>query len=212
MITPLALVVILSASTAVLAMLVVVLLISRKRSSKTDVHISLEKIREMGDLTVMTAYIKEVVTMKTQQEENWASKTGKIILICPYEIEFRYNLRKIKVSTTGETTTILLPPHYVKAIPGKVQFYHEEKASYFSVWGVDFTTEQRNKLLDDAAAEAIKQAGVLQGDLQDKVQSSAKTTLKALAHAFGTNDLQFAFEGSESVVQQLAENHQRSVA
>ncbi|WP_341676795.1 DUF4230 domain-containing protein [Niveibacterium sp. SC-1] len=188
---------------SVLAVVVLLLLLVRRRTSTTDIHVSLEKIKEMNELTVMTAYIKEVVTMRTQ-EGNWFSTTGKIILICPYEIEFRYNLRRTKISTTGGKTTVVLPPHYIKAIPGKVQFYDEKKAAYLNVWPVDFTPEERNKLINEAAAEAIKQAGILQGDLQEKVQASAKTTLMALAHAFGTNDLRFVFEGSDSVVQQLA--------
>ena len=202
---------ILSAASAVLVVLVFILLIARRRPSRVEIEVSLEKIKEMNELTVMTAYIKEVVTMRTQ-EGNWLSSTGKIILICPYEIEFRYNLRKTKISTTGGVATIVLPPHYVKAIPGKVQFYDERKAAYLSVWPVDFKPEERNKLINDAAAEAIKQAGVLQGDLQEKVQASAKTTLRALANAFGTNDMKFVFEGSDSVVQQMAAQQEKIAA
>lgn len=193
---------------AILAAGIFLVLSNRRRSSTVDIHVSLERIKEMNELTVMTAYIKEVVTMKTQ-EDRWFSSTGKIILICPYEIEFRYNLRKINISTAGGLTTIQLPPHYVKAIPGKVQFYDERKAAYLSVWPLDFTPDERNKLINEASAEAIKQAGVLQGDLQEKVQASAKTTLRALAHAFGTTELQFTFEGSDSVVQQITTRQER---
>lgn len=210
MLTSTILLAILSAACVALAVSTLVLL-NRRRGTTTDIHVSLEKIKEMNELTVMTAYIKEVVTMRTQ-EENWFSSTGKIILICPYEIEFRYNLRKTKISTTGGTATIVLPPHYVKAIPGKIQFYDERKAAYLSVWPVDFKPEERNKLINEAAAEAIKQAGVLQGDLQEKVQASAKSTLRALAHAFGTNDIQFVFEGSETVVQQISAQKDRIAA
>lgn len=210
MLTSTILLAILSTACVALAVSTLVLL-NRRRGTTTDIHVSLEKIKEMNELTVMTAYIKEVVTMRTQ-EENWFSSTGKIILICPYEIEFRYNLRKTKISTTGGTATIVLPPHYVKAIPGKIQFYDERKAAYLSVWPVDFKPEERNKLINEAAAEAIKQAGVLQGDLQEKVQASAKSTLRALAHAFGTNDIQFVFEGSETVVQQISAQKDRIAA
>lgn len=200
----------LSAVCAVLAVLVAILF-NRRRASAVDIQVTLEKIKEMNELTVMTAYIKEVVTMKTQ-EDNWLSSTGKIILICPYEIEFRYNLRRTKISTTGGTTTILMPPHYVKAIPGKVQFYDERKAEFLKFWPVDFKPEERNMLINEAAAEAIKQAGVLQGDLQEKVQASAKSTLRALAHAFGSNDIQFIFEGSDSVADQMTAQQKKSAA
>ena len=205
------LVALLASASSVLAVVVLLLLITRRRAASIDIQVSLEKIKEMNELTVMTAYIKEVVTMRTQ-ESNWLSSTGKIILICPYEIEFRYNLRKTKISSSEGITTVVLPPHYIKAIPGKVQFYDERKAAYLSVWPVDFKPEERNKLINEAATEAIKQAGVLQGDLQERVQSSAKTTLKALAHAFGTNDLRFVFEGSDSVVQQMTKQQEKIAA
>ena len=201
----------LSSAASILTIAVLVLFFKSRRASSLNVQVSLEKIKEMNELTVMTAYIKEVVTMRTQ-EGNWLSSTGKIILICPYEIEFRYNLRKTKISTTGGVTTVVLPPHYVKAIPGKVQFYDERKAAYLSVWSVDFKPEERNKLINEAATEAIKQAGVLQGDLQEKVQASAMTTLRALAHAFGTDDIRFVFEGSDSVVQQMTEQRDKIAA
>ena len=205
-------------STIILASLIGVLsialaLIASKSKSRaiTEIQVSLEKIKEMNELTVMTAYIKEVVTMKTN-ESKWFSSAGKIILICPYEIEFRYNLRKARISTAGTTTTVVMPPHHVKAIPGKIQFYDERKAAFLNVISIDFTPEERNQLINDAAAEAIRQAGVLQGDLEDKVQASAKNTLKALAHAFGNDDLVFVFESSDSVVHQINETRDRNSA
>lgn len=186
-------------------------MLHRRRDSKTEVHVSLERIKEMGELTVMTAYIKEVVTMKTEAD-NPISTTGKIILICAFDIEFRYDLRRITISKspTSDSTTIILPPHFIKSIPKKTEFYDERKAAYLGFWNVDFSVEERNRLINEAASEAIKQAGVLQGDLQEKVRSSAKATLSALAHAFGTPDIQFAFEDSASVVQQISGQLDRS--
>ncbi len=74
--------------------------------SNTNVHVSLERIREVGELNVLTAYIKEVVTMSTG--ENFFSSTGKIILICGFEIEFRYDLKKVRISNSDQKSTILL--------------------------------------------------------------------------------------------------------
>ena len=153
----------------------------------------------------MTAYIKEVVTMKTE-ENNFIRSAGRIILICAFDIEFRYDLRRIAISksSTDNSATIILPPHYVKSIPKRMEFYDERKAAYLGVWNVDFSVEERNRLINEATAEAIRQAGVLQSDLQQKVRSSAKATLTALAHGFGTPDIQFIFEDGASVVQQMS--------
>jgi hypothetical protein len=184
----------------------------RQSDSRVEVNASLERIREMGELTAMTAYIKEVVTMKTAKDSA-ISTTGKIILICAFDIEFRYDLRRIRITRdVSGAVTIILPPHHVKSIPKKTEFYDERKAAYFGVFSKDFDVDERNKLLNEASAEAVRQAGVLQGDLQDKVRSSAKATLTALAHAFGTPDVHFSFEDSESVVRQITDQLERKAA
>lgn len=184
----------------------------RRRNVSLEVHSSLERIREMGELTAMTAYIKEVVTMKTGQS-NPISTTGKIILICAFDIEFRYDLRRMKITRDNSgAVTIILPPHFVKSIPKKTEFYDERKAAYFGVWPKDFDVDERNKLLNEASAEAVRQAAVLQGDLQEKVRGSAKATLTALAHAFGTPEVNFSFEDSASVVRQITEQLDRKAA
>jgi hypothetical protein len=171
------------------------------KKSQTNVHISLERICEVGELSVLTAYIKEVVTMSTG--ESLFSSTGRIILICGFEIEFRYDLKKDKISNSDEKTTILLPPHFIKVIPKETQFYDERKSSFLGIWPVDFRVEERNKLLRDAREKAVEQAGVLQGDLQERVRATAKSTLSTLADAFGAPNVNFAFEESSSVVKQM---------
>lgn len=167
----------------------------------TNVHVSLERIREVGELSVLTAYIKEVVTMSTG--DDFFTSTGKIILICGFEIEFRYDLKKVRISNSDEKSTILLPPHFIKVIPKETQFYDERKSSFLGVWPIDFKVEERNRLLHEAREKAVEQAGVLQGDLQERVRASAKSTLSTLAEAFGAPNVSFAFEESSSVVKQI---------
>lgn len=181
-----------------------------KNKSFTSVHVSLERIREVGELSVLTAYIKEVVTMNTG--ENLFSSTGKIILICGFEIEFRYDLKKIKIGDSGNKTTILLPPHFIKVIPKETQFYDERKASFLGIWPIDFKVEERNRLLHEAREKAVEQAGFLQGDLQERVRASAKATLSTLAEAFGAQNVTFAFEESSSVVKQISDQLNKTAA
>ena len=193
--------------------MLLVLAMTRKRGTRISTHVSLERIKEMGELTVMTAYIKEIVTMRTE-EQNLLSTTGKILLICAFDIEFRYDLRKAKISTKGSDgkTTIFLPPHFIKSIPKKTIFYDERKAAYLGVFNVDFSVDERNRLIDEAGTEAAKQAGILQGDLQEKVRASAKATLTTLAEALGNPNVIFAFEDGETVVKQISEQIERNAA
>jgi hypothetical protein len=182
---------------AVLAVLLAIAIVVGMRMrtasrSTMSVYTSLERIRDVGELTVLTAYIKEVVTMTTEKNSLFTS-AGKIILICGFDIEFRYDLKKVKISQTSTTpqTTVLLPPHFLRVIPKETQFYDERKAALLGVLRTDFTVEQRNELLQGARERAVEQAGVLQGDLQEKVRTSAKATIAALAEAFGAPNVIF---------------------
>jgi len=177
-------------------------LVKRPKSATLTIHTSLERIRSMGELTVLSAYIKEVVTMTTNKDSFWNS-TGKIILICPYRIEFRYNLRKTKVSKNGDEITVILPPHKAEPIPGKIEFYDERKSEFLGFIDQDFDVSVRNKMVHDAGEQAIKQAGIMQEDLQDQVRQSVRSTLTPLFSALGSTHIQFVFEDSASIVHQL---------
>jgi hypothetical protein len=156
----------------------------------------------MGELTVLSAYIKEVVTMKVN-EEAALSTTGKIILICPYRIEFRYDLRRTKISKNDNVVTVMLPPHKAEPIPGKIEFYDERKSAVLGFWTTDFDVDVRNRMVNDAGAQAIRQAGIMQEDLQEQVRHSVRSTLTPLFSALGNAHIEFVFEDSASIVQQL---------
>ena len=183
------------------------------RPGEISIHVSLDRIRQVGELAVLTAYIKEVVTMTSGAQSKFSS-TGRILLICGFDIEFRYDLRKIKVGQAlqGGAPQIVLPPHVIRTIPRETEFYDERKSSFLGMFPMDFSVEERNKLLHEAREKAVEQAGLLQGDLQDKVRASAKATLSALAEAFGAPKVTFVFEESASVVRQLNEQLSRPAA
>jgi hypothetical protein len=196
---------------ALLALVAVTTLLFRRNflgSGRTDVsvHVTLDRIRQVGELTVLKAYIKEVVTMTTEADSKFTS-TGKILLICGFDIEFRYDLRKIKIGRTeqGDIPEISLPPHFIRVVPIETQFYDERKSAWLGLIPKDFSVDERNDLLREARDKAVEQAGLLQGDLQEKVRVSAKTTLTALAEAFGVTKVAFTFEESASVVRQINE-------
>lgn len=182
---------------------VFILVMRKPRLTSGTIHTSLERVRSMGELTVLSAYIKEVVTMKVNEDATFTS-TGKIILICPYRIEFRYDLRKTKISKNDNQITVILPPHKAEPIPGKIEFYDERKSAVLGFFKTDFEVEVRNKMLHDASVQAIKQAAIMQEDLQEQVRHSVRSTLAPLFSALGSTQMEFVFEDTASIVQQLS--------
>ena len=193
----------LAALCGALLLSVLVLAMRRPKSTSTTIYTSLERVRSMGELTVLSAYIKEVVTMKVNEDATF-STTGKIILICPYRIEFRYDLRRTKISKNDNLITVILPPHKAEPIPGKIEFYDERKSAVLGFWNTDFEVEVRNKMVHDAGVQAIKQAGIMQEDLQEQVRHSVRSTLAPLFSALGSTQIEFVFEDTASIVQQLS--------
>ena len=187
------------------------------RSNKTEksrfsVNTTLEQIKEMGELTVMTAYVKEIVEMK-DSDSGWHTRDSKMIVVCIFDIEFRYDLRRVKI-TRNQTGVIsmTLPPHFVRTIPKGTNFYHEEEAKFLGVFSKNFSSEDRNRLLQEAQAKAIEQAGILRTELQEKVRASATTTLASIARGFGSPEVIFDFDDSSSAVHQIARPTEASAA
>lgn len=182
-----------------------------KTSRSISVDSTLEKIKEVGDLCVLKAHIKEIVTIK--REQGWHSTQGKMALICSFEIEFRYDLRKVRIDAIGpDSFRLTVPPHFCKVIPDKIEFYHEQKPKVIGLLPSDFTVEERNEMIIEARAAATNQAQVLHESIESKVQESAKATLRAIAGAFGATDIQFQFINTDSVVEQIRQGMEKLAA
>ena len=173
---------------------------------------TLERIREVGDLCVLKAHVKEIVTLKT--DPRWHTSDGKMALICSFEIEFRYDLRTVQIEQIGveRSFRLTIPPHFCKVIPDKIAFYHEEKPKRLAVWPMDFTVEERNKMIHDARAAATAQAEELHESIESKVQASAEATLRAIATAFGASHVEVKFVRPESAIAQIREGMQKLAA
>lgn len=203
------------ASLAIIAVCAVVILRPRPPGPEDDqmnAQGTLEKIREVGDLCALKAHVKEVVTLKTN--EPWHTSDGKMLLICSFEIEFRYDLQNVEIEPIGQSGRfrITIPPHSCKVLTDKIEFYHEEKPQMLLIKSQDFTVEQRNKMIEHARSEATKQAQALHQSIQGKVQASAEATLRAISKAFGAEQVEFRFLKLDTANDQIREGMQKLAA
>lgn len=175
-----------------------------RSSSKSDtrVSISLERIRSIGELAVMSCYIKEVVD-KSIHSDSKIRTTGKALLICSYTVEFYYDMKRVRVSLDAATgqTTVTMPPHARKLTDSTVRFYHEEKSAIFGIFNSDIDVDERNRMMASAKIEVESFADKLMVELEPKIRESAELTVTRLAEAFGRSGLKFTF--NDLVDQQL---------
>jgi hypothetical protein len=196
-------------ATLAIALMLFIIFKSRKtNASTTNISFAIEKIKEVGELSVLKAYVKEIVTVS--DDAGWHSSNSKMALICSFEIEFRYDLNKAKIEkiNEGQAYRIVLPPHFPKIIPDRIEFYHEEKKKTLGLFGRDFSVEDRNKMISKAREEAVKQAEALHNSLVGSVQNSAKTTLAAIANAFDVTNIEYEFIKHNSITEAFRDEMQ----
>ncbi|RYZ83525.1 MAG: DUF4230 domain-containing protein [Proteobacteria bacterium] len=192
-------------------MLISIIAYRRKSNSSTSVSFSLERIREMGELVALNAFVKEIVTQDINKD-SFFTTTGKILLIYEFDVEFRFDLRQSKISNLDGIVKIHLPAPYAKVIPKKQVVYDERKASYLGILGVDISPELRNDLTETAKNKAVEQAGTLKEDLSGKLQASAISTLSAMAYGMGAKSVEVTFETGGNVVQLPVAQEQKKAA
>jgi len=158
---------------------------------------SVEYIRQIGELHVLRASVKEIVT-STVGEASWVKTPGKLAIICHFDIKYKYDLRKARIETGSRpdgirSCVIRLPRHEYEVATRGIQFYDERDGTWLG-----FTQrtppDERTKALDAARQQAELQAKAFLTDMEGEIQSSARGTLGQIARALGYTDVSIEFE------------------
>lgn len=187
------------------------------RANETHLHSSLEGMRAVGELSVFKAITKEIVTETDysfgdfgRKYLRWAFSQKKLAMIFEFQIDFRYDLRSpefaIESSTTvsGRVTTLKLPPVRAEISVRSLRFYDEQRSKFLpwllpdllnGAFGPGFSEDDKNRLLEGAAAHAQSHAHALIEQLRPEVEASARATLLPMAHALGVKNAALTFSG-----------------
>jgi hypothetical protein len=147
---------------------------------------SVDYIRQMGDLVVLRASVKEIVT------------PGKLAIICHFDIKYSYDLRKARIAAGSRDDgsrycVITLPRHQYDIATKGITFYDEQDGRWL---GLSRRTppDERTKALDAARAQAETQAKAFLAGMEGEIQASARATLGQVARAFGFADVTLEFD------------------
>jgi hypothetical protein len=191
------LVLILVLGIAIVAFVAVRQLVPSAASNVPEVAASVDYIRQIGDLAVLRASVKEIVTTKVGNA-GWFTTQGKLAIICHFDIKYKYDLRKahIAAGTRDDGTRycmIHLPKHEYEVSTKSIQFYDEQDGTWLGF--VQRTPpDERTKALEAGRLQAESQAKAFLTEMESEIQSSAKATLGQIARAFGFVDITFEFE------------------
>lgn len=165
--------------------------------SVPEVAASVDYIRQIGDLAVLRASVKEIVTSNVG-EARWFTTQGKLAIICHFDIKYKYDLRRARIAAgSREDGTryclIRLPKHEYEIATREIRFYDERDGTWLG-FALRTPPDERTRALDAARAQAEQQAKTFLGSMEAEIQNSAKATLGQIARAFGFTEITFEFD------------------
>jgi len=158
---------------------------------------SVDFIRQIGELHVLRASVKEIVTSPVG-EASWLAKPGKLAIICHFDIKYKYNLHKAQIVAGGREDgsrycVIRLPRHEFDVATGEIRFYDEQDGTWLG-FPQRTTPDEKTRVLEAARRQAEAQAQAFLGQMEGEIQASAGATVTQIAKAFGYTDVRIEFE------------------
>lgn len=195
-----------------------------RKGLRIDATAAIEELKAIGVLSVFKAVTKEIVTARDhllgdlgQRYLEWLITSRKMAMIFEFDIDFQYDLRDpaFTVQEEGPGRYRLLMPRcdYVVHVRN-VTFYDEQGGKLLPIilpdvinriLGGGFNEVDRNKLMEEAKAQAEALAQNLARRLSSEVQTSARQTMEMLAKSFGATFVRVDFSDAEPRKTQVTE-------
>ena len=186
------------------------------RGMQVTATAAIEELKAIGVLSAFKAVTKEIVTARDhslgdlgKRYLEWLITSRKMAMIFEFDIDFQYDLRDpafaVREDGPGRYLLRMPPCDYVVHVRN-VTFYDEQGGKLLpiilpdvinKILGGGFNEEDRNKLMDEARAQAEKLARNLARRLSSEVQTSARQTMEMLAKSFGAAAVRVEFPDTE---------------
>lgn len=187
-----------------------------RKKNKTSISTTMTKLRSVGELSVFQIYSKEVVTRRDsgltgfwKNIFGWSMTQKQIAIIFEFEVNFIYDLRSeefsIKELEEG-VYRIYMPTCGYKYFIKDMKIYDEQNSKFLpfflpdsinKIFGVSFSEEDKNRLIDEAKDEVKTMSLKIINELKSKIHKSATDTLETIAKSFGAKEVSFVFKDEE---------------
>jgi hypothetical protein len=198
------------------ALAVVVLILFMRRRPAATITVTpggIETLERVGELVVLRAKWSipaigedHVLGDVGRKFLRWLWSENKTIMIFRFEIRFKFDLRdrrSVRLSSPDPATLDIQlgePDHEINL--DDVKFYHTEKGQLLdwllpralNIFTSDMDDTTRQRILDAARDNAIKEAEKLAGELVGDARMSAEATLSALGRSAGFEKVRFVKE------------------
>jgi hypothetical protein len=118
---------------------------------------SVDFIREIGELHVLRASVKEIVTSNIG-EATWLKTPGKLAVICHFDIKYKYNLHNARIVAGSRADgtrycMIHLPKHEYEVSTKEIRFYDEQDGTWLG-FTQKTPPDERTRALEAARTQA----------------------------------------------------------
>ena len=196
-----------------------------RRGMAISATAAIEELKAIGILSVFKAVTKEIVTARDhllgdlgQRYLEWLFTSRKMAMIFEFDIDFQYDLRDpaftVQEEGLGRYRLVMPRCDYVVHVRN-VTFYDEQGGKLLPIilpdvinriLGGGFNEVDRNKLMEEAKAQAEALAQNLARRLRSEVQTSARQTMEMLAKSFGATSVRVDFSDAEPRKTQVIEH------
>ena len=187
-----------------------------RKGMRIDATAAIEELKAIGVLSAFKAVTKEIVTARDhslgdlgKRYLEWLITSKKMAMIFEFDIDFQYDLRDpaflVKEDSPGRYRLQMPRCDYVVHVRN-VTFYDEQGGKLLpiilpdvinKILGGGFNEVDRNKLMEEAKAQAEALARNLARRLSSEVQSSARQTMEMMAKSFGAQSVRVEFADAE---------------
>jgi hypothetical protein len=150
----------------------------------------------MGELVVMKAVLKEIVTAELNKEN--LSVPKKAALIFKFDINFKYDLREkdFAIRIEGNAAHIMMPKVRCDYNIKDVIVYDKQSGEKW--WqSYPITVKEENELIQIARETAQKQVSEFVNEYRAQYRASAESIMKLLADGFGYKVVTVEFKEDE---------------
>ena len=158
-------------------------------------------VKNMGELVVMKAVLKEIVTAELNTEN--LSIPKKAAMIFKFDINFKYDLREkdFAIHLEENAVRILMPQVKCDFNIKDVIIYDKQPGEKW-LQSYPITVSEENQLIQNARKTAEQQVSAFVQEYRAQYQASAESIMKLLADGFGYQGVTVEFKEDNGVIQE----------
>lgn len=199
---------------ALALVLAIVRAVTRQRSSASSIssYSVVDRVKDLGDMVALSAFYKEISTAESGGVPILLTDK-RVALISEFEIEWRYDLRRVTSSDSNGIITVTMPPPKPRVNTGEITLHSTESGKLIGLIPVNtFSKDDWNRLVKKARENATASAKEqMKSGLLSRIEKSAQHSMEFLFESAGLPGVRIAFEPAHELEKDLGASVEQAI-